>query len=125
MHINVSPDGEVLVLFFVELESPPSLAAIFEILKRDLRELVGVITYAVRKKWEVLGRNYLRLRIVAFSPRKIIYASCNPTTLARDLNMLCQKGYSLNRLQPIDMFPHTYHIETIAEFVIQTHSGVV
>jgi len=56
-------------------------------------------------------------RIIAFLPKKVIYVSCNPTTLARDLRILNEGGYYLNRLQPIDMFPQTYHIEAIAEML--------
>lgn len=243
IHMNISPDGEVLILFFIELESPPSLPIIFEILKEEVKEVVGLISYAGRKKYEVLGRNYLLLKLddltfqstegnffqvnweqnknmikflidllelkgkerildlysgignfslplakraervigiesgystvedarrnaekngirnveficedvrkglkgllgrrekadiiildppragatrkilersLSFSPEKIIYISCNPTTLSRDLKMLHEGGYFLNRLQPIDMFPQTCHIETIAEMV--------
>lgn len=56
-------------------------------------------------------------RILAFLPKKIIYVSCNPSTLARDLKYFRIFGFSLNRLQPIDMFPYTYHIECVAEMV--------
>ena len=48
---------------------------------------------------------------------KIVYVSCNPTTLARDLKVLCTK-YKLISAQPVDMFPHTYHIETVCELAI-------
>lgn len=46
--------------------------------------------------------------------RKIIYVSCEPATLARDLKYLREKGYKLIEVQPIDMFPQTYHIENVA-----------
>ena len=45
---------------------------------------------------------------------KIIYVSCNPATLARDLKYLKEKGAKVDFIQPFDMFPHTYHIEDVA-----------
>lgn len=45
---------------------------------------------------------------------KIIYVSCNPSTLARDLKYLVEKGCKVEFIQPFDMFPHTYHIENVA-----------
>ena len=51
--------------------------------------------------------------IVNFNPKKIIYVSCNPSTQARDVNILIQNGYQLISMQPVDMFPHTPHIENI------------
>ena len=45
---------------------------------------------------------------------KIIYVSCNPATLARDLKYLVEKGCKVEFIQPFDMFPHTYHIENVA-----------
>jgi 23S rRNA (uracil1939-C5)-methyltransferase len=56
-------------------------------------------------------------RILAFVPQKIIYISCNPSTLARDLKYFHLFGFRLDRLQPVDMFPYTYHIECVAEMV--------
>ena len=46
--------------------------------------------------------------------KEIIYVSCNPATLARDLKYLKQKGCKVEFVQPFDMFPHTYHIENVA-----------
>lgn len=56
-------------------------------------------------------------RVLAFVPQKIIYVSCNPSTLARDLKYFHLFGFRLDRLQPVDMFPWTYHIECVAEMV--------
>ncbi len=44
---------------------------------------------------------------------KIIYVSCNPATLARDLKYLCEKGCTVESIQPFDMFCHTYHVENV------------
>ena len=51
--------------------------------------------------------------IMKLAPKKIVYISCNPSTLARDLGILKEK-YETKTIQPVDMFPHTYHVETIA-----------
>ncbi|MCI0707759.1 MAG: 23S rRNA (uracil(1939)-C(5))-methyltransferase RlmD [Ignavibacteriae bacterium] len=52
--------------------------------------------------------------ILALNPTRIVYVSCNPTTQARDVKILCSERYRLVKLQPVDMFPHTYHIESVA-----------
>ena len=49
-----------------------------------------------------------------FRADKIVYVSCNPSTLARDLKLFAEKGYTTRAIQPVDMFPQTYHIENIA-----------
>jgi 23S rRNA (uracil1939-C5)-methyltransferase len=52
--------------------------------------------------------------LVALAPGRIVYVSCNPGTLARDVGDLTRAGYRLEWVQPVDMFPHTPHIEAIA-----------
>jgi 23S rRNA (uracil1939-C5)-methyltransferase len=53
--------------------------------------------------------------LVSLHPRKILYVSCEPPTLGRDLARLVSLGYNVKRVQPLDMFPQTYHIEMVAE----------
>ena len=53
----------------------------------------------------------------AMKPEKIIYVSCNPATLARDLNILDTLGYKTKKIQPVDMFPFTSHVESVAQIV--------
>ena len=53
-------------------------------------------------------------RIIEAGPRKILYVSCNPTTLAPNAAQLVEAGYALRQVQPVDMFPHTPHIECVA-----------
>jgi 23S rRNA (uracil1939-C5)-methyltransferase len=46
----------------------------------------------------------------------MVYVSCNPATMARDLQMM-QESYRLDEVQPVDMFPHTYHVEAAAKLI--------
>lgn len=53
--------------------------------------------------------------ILNMQPERIVYVSCNPATLARDLKYLCESGeYEIDTVVPVDMFPHTVHVETVA-----------
>ena len=53
--------------------------------------------------------------LVAMSPQKIVYVSCDPATLARDLKYLTTAGYNVLKVQPVDMFPQTVHVETVVK----------
>ena len=52
--------------------------------------------------------------VLELSPEKIVYVSCNPSTQVRDIKILVEGGYKLVKIRPVDMFPHTYHIENVA-----------
>lgn len=54
--------------------------------------------------------------IIKLAPRRVVYVSCNPATLARDSEALLQAGYCIQRLAMLDMFPHTGHLESIVLF---------
>ena len=51
--------------------------------------------------------------LVSLAPEKVVYISCNPETQRRDLEFLTKRGYQVRRIQPVDMFPHTNHVETV------------
>ena len=51
--------------------------------------------------------------LARLSPRRVVYVSCNPETLARDLAQLTALGYRVQEITPVDMFPHTEHVETV------------
>ncbi|MBP3696464.1 MAG: 23S rRNA (uracil(1939)-C(5))-methyltransferase RlmD [Clostridia bacterium] len=53
--------------------------------------------------------------LVKMAPERVVYISCNPETLARDLQLITKKGYEVKAIQPVDMFPHTNHIECVVQ----------
>lgn len=53
--------------------------------------------------------------LAEIAPKRIVYVSCNPSTLARDLKYLTARGYEVKEVQPVDMFPWTEHVETVVE----------
>jgi len=57
-------------------------------------------------------RNFLE-SLLQMAPKRVVYVSCNPDTLARDTAVLTAGGYRVKKVQPVDMFPHTEHVETV------------
>ncbi|PKN70005.1 MAG: hypothetical protein CVU54_08220 [Deltaproteobacteria bacterium HGW-Deltaproteobacteria-12] len=85
-----------------------------ELLKREFSTLVGRIDLLILDPPRV-GCSETVLKEIAFLlPQRLIYVSCNPGTQARDVQRLIGFGYKLRRILPLDMFPHTQHIEVIA-----------
>ncbi len=58
--------------------------------------------------------------IIDMKPKKVVYVSCNPATLARDLRLLEDGGYKTVEVQPVDMFPHTTHCEAVAKIELKS-----
>jgi tRNA/tmRNA/rRNA uracil-C5-methylase (TrmA/RlmC/RlmD family) len=86
--------------------------ALPELLKKFSPEKTSVILDPPRKGCWPETMNLLR----ETRPAQVIYVSCHPATMARDLNILCADGvFELARVQPLDMFPQTQHVECVAE----------
>ena len=81
-----------------------------------------------RQPWAAQGFNKVLLdparagaagvmaHVVKLAPERVVYVSCNPTTLARDSQTLLSAGYQLERVAMLDMFPHTRHLESMVLF---------
>ena len=57
--------------------------------------------------------------MLEIAPKRIVYVSCDPATLARDLKKLTEGGYRLDYVQPVDQFAHTVHVETCCSMVLK------
>ncbi|HEY5497119.1 MAG TPA: 23S rRNA (uracil(1939)-C(5))-methyltransferase RlmD, partial [Syntrophales bacterium] len=87
----------------------------------DMRSIVESEFITTRRPLDVLvidpprdGCKDLLFPIKTLKPKRIVYVSCNPATQARDCRFFANQGYTLESLQPFDMFPQTSHIEVVA-----------
>ena len=53
--------------------------------------------------------------VVAMEPKRIVYVSCDPATLARDVKYLGERGYEVRKVCPVEQFAHSFHIETVVQ----------
>lgn len=115
----------------VGIEADPSAAADFRVNAREfdhvelleeraetaLRYVEGTVDLVVLDPPRSGAGPAVIGEIVRLSPRRVVYVSCDPATLARDARHLVRSGYQLRQVQPVDLFPQTYHIESVALFV--------
>jgi 23S rRNA (uracil1939-C5)-methyltransferase len=120
--------GEVWGLEVVE----PAIADAIANAKRNdvtnARFFAGDVRLALRELVEQAGRPDVLVldppraglsqkvvrRVIETAPKRIVYVSCNPTTLAPNAAQLAEAGWTLTRVRPVDMFPQTHHIECVA-----------
>ena len=84
---------------------------------KDMQDIEQPTTIIVDPPRPGLHSNTIK-NILTLSPNKIIYVSCNPATMARDIELLVSEKYTIKDLQPIDMFPHTPHIECVTTLIL-------
>jgi len=101
-------NGEANSISNVVFDASPSELFIEESLKRNDRFDLVILDPPREGAKEILKG------LSELSPEKIIYVSCDPPTLARDLKTLRELGYRILKIRPFDMFPQTYHIESLA-----------
>jgi 23S rRNA (uracil1939-C5)-methyltransferase len=120
--------GEIWGLEVVE----PAIADAIENARRNdvtnARFFAGDVRLAMRELVETAGRpdvvvldppraglsQKIVRRVIEAAPKRIVYVSCNPTTLAPNAAQLAEAGWRLTRVRPVDMFPQTHHIECVA-----------
>ncbi len=87
-----------------------------ENLEEDVTRQAGRSTALIKCCWTRPGAPGVMPHIIKLAPRRVVYVSCNPATLARDSETLLQAGYQIQRLAMLDMFPHTGHLESMVLF---------
>jgi len=114
----------------VGVESDPSAAADFrhnarglghvELAEGEAQQMLprigGPVDLAVLDPPRAGAGEAVVAELARLSPRRIVYVSCDPATLARDARHLVDAGYALAEVQPVDLFPQTFHIESVALF---------
>ena len=78
----------------------------------------GVINFSLLDSIDLIQQSNIKISLLTLSPKKIVYVSCNCETLARDLVFLSSK-YNIDKIQPVDMFPMTHHVESVLLLTIK------
>ncbi len=100
----------------VELYESPVEGALEHIVEEIKEQTPPVITKVILDPPRAGCDKVVIEQLIALAAKRIVYVSCDPATLARDAKRLVAGGYRLISAQPVDMFPQTYHIETVAIF---------
>jgi 23S rRNA (uracil1939-C5)-methyltransferase len=103
---------EDLILNLGEIENVEVIEGPVEAVLPDLVDAEPLHAAVVDPPRQGLDRAVIDA-LVASRPPRLVYVSCDPATLARDVKRLSRSGYALEQVQPVDMFPQTYHIETV------------
>jgi 23S rRNA (uracil1939-C5)-methyltransferase len=93
---------------------------VWEVIQGDTQQVLGAMDAEVDLAVVDPPRTGLGAEIVdvlsEWSPRTLAYVSCDPASLARDAKLLADTGYRLTLATPVDLFPQTHHVETVARF---------
>ena len=121
-------------VFAIEMVKSATSDAIKTCMENEIKN-IDFINGKVEEKLEELLKKNEKIDAIIFDPprkgieesvlhsvaktgiNEIVYISCNPSTFARDANVLNEVGYDLLKVQPVDMFPQTSHIEVVGKFV--------
>jgi 23S rRNA (uracil1939-C5)-methyltransferase len=124
-------------VFAIEMVKSATSDAIKTCMENEIKN-IDFINGKVEEKLEELLKKNEKIDAIIFDPprkgieesvlhsvaktgiNEIVYISCNPSTFARDANVLNEVGYDLLKVQPVDMFPQTSHIEVVGKFVKRT-----
>ena len=108
---NLKQKNNICNLSNINGDCAEELPKLLKILTMQERKNLSIILDPPRKGCD----NKVLSSIKNVMPKKIIYISCNPSTLARDLKiLLADSNYQIKKIQPYDMFPQTKHVETLA-----------
>ncbi|MGE5856778.1 MAG: 23S rRNA (uracil(1939)-C(5))-methyltransferase RlmD [Syntrophaceae bacterium] len=119
--VGIEIDGEAVECARLNMEKHGIENAVFregdvrEILEKEFGASKAVDVVVLDPPRTGCEREVLEL-VIGLHPSRIVYVSCDPTTLARDARLLADGGYSLITVRPVDMFPQTKHIEAVALF---------
>jgi 23S rRNA (uracil1939-C5)-methyltransferase len=115
--IGVEADPSAIADFRHNAQGLDHVALIEGAAQTSLVRLGGPIDLMVLDPPRSGAEKQVVAEIVRLQPLRLVYVSCDPATLARDARHLTNAGYRLEEVQPVDLFPQTYHVEAVALFV--------